>query len=222
MNNFQKYLFFDTETTGLPQNFNAPLSDSDNWPRMVQIAWQLHDENGELIENQDYIIKPEGYDIPFNATRIHGISTKMAQEQGRDLQEVLEEFTEVLKKTKVVAGHNIDFDYKITNIILNSITTRRIDYALVKNLLFDSKNSKTNVATSGVEILATFTSTLVEPLLATVNRTLGEARRVTIPASIIIACLRKILNYEKNNSIIISVTYLCYWHCKRTITIGNT
>ena len=97
----------------MPQNFNAPLSDSDNWPRMVQIAWQLHDENGELIENQDYIIKPEGYDIPFNATRIHGISTKMAQEQGRDLQEVLEEFTEVLKKTKVVAGHNIDFDYKI-------------------------------------------------------------------------------------------------------------
>ena len=107
------YLIFDTETTGLPQNFNAPLSDSDNWPRMVQIAWQLHNENGELIENQDYIIKPEDYDIPLNATRIHGISTKMAQEQGRDLQEVLEEFTEVLKKTKVVAGHNIDFDYKI-------------------------------------------------------------------------------------------------------------
>lgn len=107
------YLIFDTETTGLPNNFNAPLSDSENWPRMVQIAWQLHDEKGNLIENQDYIIKPEDYDIPFNATRIHGISTQMAHEQGRDLKEVLEEFNEVLKKTKVVAGHNIDFDYKI-------------------------------------------------------------------------------------------------------------
>lgn len=107
------YLIFDTETTGLPRNFNAPLSDSDNWPRMVQIAWQLHDENGNLIENQDYIIKPEGYDIPFNATRIHGISTKMAKEEGRDLQEVLAEFKEVLTKAKIVAGHNIDFDYKI-------------------------------------------------------------------------------------------------------------
>ncbi|WP_161531611.1 DNA polymerase III subunit alpha [Riemerella anatipestifer] len=107
------YLIFDTETTGLPKNFNAPLSDSDNWPRMVQIAWQLHDEEGNLVENQDYIIKPEGYDIPFNATRIHGISTKMAHEQGRDLVEVLEEFKEVLKKTKIVAGHNIEFDYNI-------------------------------------------------------------------------------------------------------------
>lgn len=107
------YLIFDTETTGLPKNFNAPLSDSDNWPRMVQIAWQLHDDEGNLVENQDYIIKPEGYDIPFNAARIHGITTKIAMEQGRDLQEVLEEFAQVLEKTKVVAGHNIVFDYNI-------------------------------------------------------------------------------------------------------------
>ena len=107
------YLVFDTETTGLPQNYNAPLSDSDNWPRMVQIAWQLHDEEGKLIENQDYIIKPEGYDIPFNATRIHGISTKMAIEEGKDLAWVLEEFKKALEKTKVGVGHNIDFDYKI-------------------------------------------------------------------------------------------------------------
>lgn len=107
------FLIFDTETTGLPQNFNAPLSDSQNWPRMVQIAWQLHDRNGNLIENQDYIIKPEGYDIPFNATRIHGISTKMAHELGRNLGEVLLEFQQVLERAEVVAGHNIDFDYKI-------------------------------------------------------------------------------------------------------------
>lgn len=107
------YLVFDTETTGLPKSFNAPVSDSENWPRMVQIAWQLHDDDGNLVENQDYIIKPEGYDIPFNATRIHGISTKMALNEGRDLQEVLEEFSEVLKKTRIAAGHNIDFDYNI-------------------------------------------------------------------------------------------------------------
>ncbi len=107
------YLVFDTETTGLPQNFNAPVSDSNNWPRMVQIAWQLHDDLGNLIENQDYIIKPEGYDIPFNASRIHGITTKLAQEEGRDLAEVLEEFKAVMAKAKVVVGHNVDFDYKI-------------------------------------------------------------------------------------------------------------
>ena len=98
-------------------------------------------------------------------------------------------------------NNDIDFDYKITNIILNSITTTRIDYALVKNSLFDGEISKTNVVASGV---LAFTTTLIEPiapLLATANITLGEARRVTIPASIIIACLRKILNYEKNREV---------------------
>ncbi len=107
------YLVFDTETTGLPNNFNAPVSDSNNWPRMVQIAWQLHDENGNLIENQDYIIKPEGYDIPFNASRLHGITTKLAQEEGRDLKEVLTEFNEVLKRAEFGVGQNVEFDYKI-------------------------------------------------------------------------------------------------------------
>lgn len=107
------YLVFDTETTGLPKNFNAPLSDSENWPRMVQIAWQLHDDDGKLVENQDYIIKPEGYDIPFNAARIHGITTKIANDEGRDLQEVLEEFSQVLDRVRIVSGHNVEFDYNI-------------------------------------------------------------------------------------------------------------
>jgi len=107
------FLIFDTETTGLPRNFNAPLTDFDNWPRMVQIAWQLHDELGNLIENKDYIIQPEGYDIPFNAYKIHGISTEKARKEGRELAEVLEEFNKVLSKTKVVSGHNVSFDYSI-------------------------------------------------------------------------------------------------------------
>lgn len=107
------YLIFDTETTGLPINYNAPLSDSANWPRMVQISWQLHDELGNLIENQDFIIKPEGYDIPYNASRIHGITTKIANEEGLDLAEVLAQFSAVLKRAKVVVGHNVEFDYKI-------------------------------------------------------------------------------------------------------------
>ncbi len=108
-----KFLVFDTETTGLPANNSAPVSDSDNWPRMVQIAWQLHDENGDLIENYDYIIKPEGYDIPFNAQRIHGISTEKALAEGHDLKTVLEQFNTVLAENPILVGQNISFDIPI-------------------------------------------------------------------------------------------------------------
>jgi DNA polymerase III subunit alpha len=107
------YLIFDTETTGLPRNWSAPISDTDNWPRCVQIAWQLHDEMGKLIEHQDYLIKPEGFNIPFDAERIHGISTELAQHEGHSLKEVLEKFNIALSKAKFIVGQNLGFDINI-------------------------------------------------------------------------------------------------------------
>jgi DNA polymerase III subunit alpha len=107
------YLIFDTETTGLPRSWSAPITDTSNWPRCVQIAWQLHDEMGNLIEHQDYLIKPEGYNIPYDAERIHGISTQLAIEEGFLLQEVLEKFNIALSKTKYIVGQNVGFDVNI-------------------------------------------------------------------------------------------------------------
>ncbi|MGF1557608.1 MAG: hypothetical protein ACFCUL_00785 [Flavobacteriaceae bacterium] len=57
------YLIFDTETTGLPKNWNAPITDTDNWPRCIQIAWQLHDAMGNLLDQQDYLVRPDGFNI---------------------------------------------------------------------------------------------------------------------------------------------------------------
>jgi DNA polymerase III subunit epsilon len=107
------YLFYDTETTGVPKNWNAPLSDTTNWPRMVQIAWMLFDEKGNELQESDYIIRPEGYTIPYNVVRIHGISTQIAQEKGVDLTFVLNEFAKSVQQAKVIVAHNISFDEKI-------------------------------------------------------------------------------------------------------------
>ena len=107
------YLIFDTETTGLPKNWNAPITDSDNWPRCIQIAWQLHDEMGNLIENQDYLVQPDGFNIPYDAERIHGISTELAQAEGISLSEVLEKFNVALGKAKFIVGQNLGFDVNI-------------------------------------------------------------------------------------------------------------
>lgn len=107
------YLIFDTETTGLPKRWNAPVSDTDNWPRCIQIAWQLHDAMGNLVENQDFLIKPEGFNIPYDAEQIHGISTELAEKEGKELSEVLDLFTSALAKSKFVVGQNITFDMNI-------------------------------------------------------------------------------------------------------------
>ena len=107
------YLIFDTETTGLPKNYKAPVSDSENWPRAVQISWQLHNHKGALIDHQDFLIKPEGFDIPFLSEKIHGISTALAMKEGRELSQVLNAFEETVLKTDFVVGQNIDFDLNI-------------------------------------------------------------------------------------------------------------
>ncbi len=107
------YLIFDTETTGLPKRWDAPITDTDNWPRCIQMAWQLHDALGNCIEHQDYLVQPDGFNIPYDAEKIHGISTELAQEQGVPLQTVLEKFNEALSKTKFIVGQNLKFDLNI-------------------------------------------------------------------------------------------------------------
>ena len=107
------YLIFDTETTGLPKKWKAPLTDSDNWPRCVQIAWQLHESNGDCVSYENFIVKPDAYDIPYDSEKIHGISTALAEDDGIDLIDVLKSFEVALKKAKFICGHNVSFDLNI-------------------------------------------------------------------------------------------------------------
>jgi DNA polymerase-3 subunit epsilon len=109
------YLFFDTETTGLPRNWNAPVSDLSNWPRLVQIAWLLFDEDGKKISEQDHIVKPQGFIIPQEAASIHGITTERANNDGVSLKAVLEGFSLALEQANYLVAHNMRFDEKIVS-----------------------------------------------------------------------------------------------------------
>ena len=107
------FLIFDTETTGLPRDWNAPLTDANNWPRCVQIAWQLHDKDGNCISHEDYLVTPDGYTIPYDSEKIHGISSALAEKEGIPLAEVLEKFRLILSQCEFVGGHNVKFDLNI-------------------------------------------------------------------------------------------------------------
>ena len=107
------YLFFDTETTGLPKSWKAPLTDLDNWPRLVQIAWIYCNDEGEEILSRNYIIKPDNFIIPKEASDVHGITTEQAMQDGLPLINILDEFSQNLGQTKYLVAHNMDFDEKI-------------------------------------------------------------------------------------------------------------
>jgi DNA polymerase III epsilon subunit-like protein len=107
------YLFFDTETTGIPKNYKAPVSDLKNWPRLVQIAWLVTDQSGNEVKSVEYIIKPDGFTIPADAARIHGITNEIASQSGVGLKPVLEEITADISGAAVLIAHNMQFDEKI-------------------------------------------------------------------------------------------------------------
>ena len=102
-------LFLDTETTGLPTNWKAPY---DQWPRMVSLAFSMV-RGDEILGQNEYIIKPEGYEIPLEASNIHGITTEEAQAKGNDIQMVLIQLATMVELADLVVFHNSSFDTSI-------------------------------------------------------------------------------------------------------------
>ena len=117
-------LFIDTETTGLPSNYDLDYSNTNNWPRLVQIAWLLYNEEGVLLETSNFIIEPEGFDIPQEAIEIHKINNEKAINEGEELVIVLFKFLEVLSKSNFLIGHNINFDEKVVSKKLGSLNRK--------------------------------------------------------------------------------------------------
>lgn len=107
------YLVFDTETTGKPKKWNLPYTNTDNWPRLVQLSWLVFNKNYEEIDRQDHIIFPEGFTIPSSVVKVHGISTARAKKEGKSLVEVLEKFAKAIEHSDYLIGHNISFDENV-------------------------------------------------------------------------------------------------------------
>lgn len=106
------YLFFDTETTGIPRNYNAPVTDVDNWPRIVQVGWVVYD-NQNLLYERERIVRPDGFTISEEVSKIHGITQEKALTDGGLLFDVLDHFNESLAQCDLIVGHNLTYDLNV-------------------------------------------------------------------------------------------------------------
>jgi len=107
------YIFFDTETSDLPRDFDAPETDIGNWPRIIQIAWVTGRSLETLSPPQFHLIKPDGFSIAPGASEVHGISTEKAIEDGVPLRPVLDAFLHAVSTATTVVAHNIEFDVNV-------------------------------------------------------------------------------------------------------------
>ena len=97
----------------MPKYWKAPISKLDNWPRLVQIAWKVYDNTGRLIVSKSEIIKPQNFEIPYEASKVHGITTDLANDIGNDINDVLENFMNQVNQSNTIIAHNLSFDEKV-------------------------------------------------------------------------------------------------------------
>lgn len=116
-----KKLIFDTETTGLARFDLA--SNHHLQPRAISIAALLLDDNVDIKENNELkigldghievlvcLIKPIGFNIPFQVSQIHGITQEKAFTEGLPCKWVFDKFQELVDKADIIIGHNVKFD----------------------------------------------------------------------------------------------------------------
>lgn len=107
-----KYLFFDTETNGLPKQYNDHVSNVENWPRMLQVAYALYEDDQKILE-RSFFIKPDGFVIDEEAAKIHGFTEELLQEKGLYIEDVLTIMYGHILKADILVAHNITFDKAI-------------------------------------------------------------------------------------------------------------
>jgi len=108
-------IVFDTETTGLPQGWNTPPTESDKYPHIVQLSYLLYDTDlDKTLACEDHIILlKEDVDLPSDSTSIHGITRARMKSKGVSINKALDDFKKALHKADAIVGHNVQFDKKM-------------------------------------------------------------------------------------------------------------
>jgi DNA polymerase III epsilon subunit-like protein len=133
----KNFLFFDTETTGLPTDYKA--SPGPSWPQIVTISWILSDGNNSQFSN--FLVKPDGWLITKEAENIHGISQIHAEQNGIPLKLVLKEFLKIYNNCDAIIAHNLSFDL---NVIKSSFLSQNLPVYLSKKA-FCTMELSTNI-----------------------------------------------------------------------------
>jgi DNA polymerase III epsilon subunit-like protein len=110
-----KPIIYDTETTGLP-DWKEP-SESPQQPHLVEIAALLFDGAAE-VDRFHAIVRPDGWDIPEEVAKIHGITMERALDEGIPEPEAVASFLATHARADMRVAHNESFDARILRIAL--------------------------------------------------------------------------------------------------------
>jgi DNA polymerase-3 subunit epsilon len=108
-------LFYDTETTGLP-NWSMPSEDPSQ-PRVIELAAELCEEStGITLGQMNVVIRPSGWTIPAEIAQLTGITQELAEAVGVPMDSALSNFLELWMNADQRGAHNESFDMRMIRI----------------------------------------------------------------------------------------------------------
>lgn len=106
---------FDSETNGIPV-WGIPSEDPSQ-PHLVQLAAALvNTVTGDVTEEMDVIIKPDGWEITQETIDKHGITMERAMEEGIPEADALDQLIDMWCKCERRIAFNTTFDNRMIRI----------------------------------------------------------------------------------------------------------
>lgn len=110
-------LFVDTETSGIPRNWDLPYSTPNNWPHVAQLAWVICTRDGREVKAENHYILPSDYDLTPESGQIHGLTVAFLQAYGRSRHEVMQLlYQDLLEYQPLVVGHFMQLDFHMLGV----------------------------------------------------------------------------------------------------------
>lgn len=127
------YLIFDTSPIEKPKSYTAPFSDTFAWPRMIHISWIILDKDLKPVDNQNFIIEPEGYEVTEDVSQYVKLDQEDIKARSIKLESALQAFEFALEETDYVLAHNLN----VNECVLAAEYLRKsIDHSLFKKERF--------------------------------------------------------------------------------------
>lgn len=127
------YLIFDSSAIDKPKNWKAPFSDTFSWPRMIHLSWITLDAELNPTDNQNFLIKPEGFEIDSEIEERCKVNAEDIKNKGVPLAEALHAFEFGLKDVEYVGAHNLNFN---ENVLAAEYVRKGINHDLFKKTRF--------------------------------------------------------------------------------------
>lgn len=108
-----KYLWIDTESTGLPAY--GLEADASSQPRVCSIGFVFIDDDLNVEHEQEFLIKPHGWflDPGSEAAKINKLTQEQLEAHGVPIAGPTQIYATAIAERRIIGGHNISHDCKM-------------------------------------------------------------------------------------------------------------